>query len=91
MNGRIGAAYEELFAGSLDEQTERLAYHYYRSDDQAKAITYLEAAAERATAKAARAEAAELLRRAIKVSAKLGDSAAESRARAQLEALAPAQ
>jgi class 3 adenylate cyclase len=91
LNGRVAAAYEELFTGSTDEHTERLAYHYYRSDDQARAIPYLEAAADRAAEQAAWTEADELLRRAIKVAEKTGNAEAESRARARLAALTPAE
>jgi adenylate cyclase len=89
LNGRVAAAYEELFAGALDDYAQVLAYHYYRSDDQTKAVPFLERAADRAAAQGASAEAGELLRRAAKVAGKLGDTSAEKRVRARLASLAP--
>jgi hypothetical protein len=79
LHGRVAAAYEELFAGTLDDHVDVLAYHYYRSDDQSKALAYLERAADRATAQGAPADAAELLRRAQKVAGRVGDQAADRR------------
>ncbi|HEV8419985.1 MAG TPA: AAA family ATPase, partial [Actinomycetota bacterium] len=79
LNGRVAAAYEALFAGALDDHLDVLAYHYYRSDDQSKAMGYLEQAADRALARDDRLEAAELLRRARKVAGRLGDEGEERR------------
>jgi class 3 adenylate cyclase len=79
LNGRVAAAYEALFAGSLDDHLDVLAYHYYRSDDQSKAMAYLERAAERALAREDRALAVELIRRAGKVAGRLGDEVEERR------------
>jgi class 3 adenylate cyclase len=79
LNGRVAAALEALFAGSLDDHMEALAYHYYRSDDQSKALTYLERSADRALGRGDRTRAAELVRRAQKVATRLGDSVEERR------------
>jgi hypothetical protein len=79
LNGRVAAAYEALFAGSLDDHIDVLAYHYYRSDDQSKAIPYLERSADRALDRDDRARAAELVRRAQKVAGRLGDATEEKR------------
>jgi class 3 adenylate cyclase/predicted ATPase len=89
LNGRVAAAYEELFAGSLDEHVDVLAYHYYRSDDQSKALAYLERAADRAQSQGTVAEAEELLRRAQKVAGRVGDHAAEDRLGHRLAELTP--
>jgi predicted ATPase len=87
LNGRVAAAYEALFAGSLDDHLDVLAYHYYRSDDQSKAVDYLERAADRALAREDRLEAAELIRRATKVAGRLGDQGQERRLSDRLAAL----
>ncbi|MCI0394050.1 MAG: tetratricopeptide repeat protein [Chloroflexi bacterium] len=47
---QVGEALEQLFAGRLDEECEMLAYHFGRSDDQAKAMHYLEKASQVAQA-----------------------------------------
>ncbi|TMK85005.1 MAG: hypothetical protein E6G44_08445 [Actinobacteria bacterium] len=73
IHGRVGAAFEEFFAGSPHDHLELLAYHYYRSDDQSRAMAYLEQAAERAAGLGAAPQAGELLRRAKKVADRLGD------------------
>jgi predicted ATPase len=87
LNGRVAAAYEALFAGSLDDHIDALAYHYYRSDDQSKAPAYLEQAADRSLARGDGVEAAELLRRAQKVAGRLGNGGEERRLADRLAAL----
>jgi hypothetical protein len=83
----VAAAYEALFAGAPEDHVEALAYHYYRSDDQAKALPYLERAADRAVDRGDRAEATDLLHRAQKVALRLGDGAQERRLEARLAEL----
>jgi class 3 adenylate cyclase len=46
--GLVAAAFEELYASSLDEHLERLAHYYAQSDEAPQAVAYLERAAERA-------------------------------------------
>jgi class 3 adenylate cyclase len=87
---RVASAFEELFADSLDEHLEPLAHYYGRSDDLRKALEYLEAAAERAVRMEAGFQAAELLRRAGKVAAELGDAEAQARVAERLAALGEA-
>ena len=87
LNGRAAAAYEALFAGAPEDHIEALAYHYYRSDDQAKSLPYLDRAADRAVDRGDRSEAIELLRRAQKVALRLGDGAQERRLEARLAEL----
>jgi class 3 adenylate cyclase len=87
LHGRVAAAYEALFAGSLDDHLAVLAYHYYRSEDQSKALDYLERMATAAMARGDREEAAEFLRRAQKVAGRLGNVEEERRIAERLAAL----
>jgi class 3 adenylate cyclase len=82
--GRVAAAFEELFADSLDEHVELLAHYYGRSDNLAKALEYLERAADEAVRLNADFQAAELWGRARRVANELGDSEAEARIGARL-------
>ena len=75
----VAAAFEELFADSLDEHLELLAHFYGRSDDLQKALEYLERAADEAARLKADFQAAELWRRAGRAAAELGDVEAEAR------------
>jgi predicted ATPase len=79
LHARVAAAFEELFAASLDDYLELIAHHYARSQNFAKALEYLERAGDKAAALDARAQAAELWRRARKVAARMHDEAAEQR------------
>ena len=45
---KIGGAIEELYADRLEEYYELLAYHYVRSDNNEKAVAYLDLANQRA-------------------------------------------
>jgi class 3 adenylate cyclase len=67
IHGRIGKAIEELYPDRLEEFYEMLAYHYSKSDDLAKGISYGEKAATRASSVYAYAEAVRLLEQAIEV------------------------
>ncbi|HXJ63082.1 MAG TPA: adenylate/guanylate cyclase domain-containing protein, partial [Actinomycetota bacterium] len=46
--GRAAHAYEELYSNSLEDRLEILALYYYRSDEQDRALDYLERAGDRA-------------------------------------------
>jgi predicted ATPase len=85
--GQVGAAYEALFADSLEERAEQLAFLFYRSDDQGKALHYLERAAERAVLLDAREHAVDLYRRGRKAAGRLGDEGAQGRLSERLAAL----
>jgi tetratricopeptide (TPR) repeat protein/transcriptional regulator with XRE-family HTH domain len=63
---------------------EQLAYHYARTDDQPKALFYLEQAADQATARYAHAEAESRYRAVSDLARELGD---RGRERAALEKL----
>jgi class 3 adenylate cyclase len=85
--GAVGAAFESLYASTLDDHLEVLAHYFSRSPDLGKGLVYLERAAERALALDAVARADELYMRAQKVAQKLGDPAALSRVSDRLGAL----
>jgi predicted ATPase len=87
LHARVAAAYEWEFAGSLDQHVDTIAYHHYRSDDQARAMPYLEQAADAALARGDPTHAAELLRRAEKIAARVGDEDAQRRVAARLLAV----
>jgi class 3 adenylate cyclase/tetratricopeptide (TPR) repeat protein len=57
IHGRIGRIIEELFAERLSEFYESLAYHFHRSGQQAKAVTYLVKAGQKSTRRYALEEA----------------------------------
>jgi predicted ATPase len=75
LHGLVGSALEEVFADSLDEHLELLAYQFGRSDQLEKAFHYLMRAALRAEEFAAGPQADELRRRAAKVKARLDQDA----------------
>lgn len=54
---KIASAIEELYPDRLDEQAERLAFHYGESQDAAKALPHVIRAAERSAARFANEEA----------------------------------
>jgi class 3 adenylate cyclase len=85
--GRVAHAYEELYENSLEDRLEILALYYYRSDEPARALGYLERAGLRAEELDARFQAAQLWRRALKVAERLGDAEAERRIGHLLERL----
>jgi len=85
--GQVAAAYEALYAASIDDRLEVLAHYYARSHDLAKALDYLERAGGKAAAIDANAHAIELWQRALKVADKLGDQEAQRRVREHLAGL----
>jgi predicted ATPase len=87
LHARAAAAYEQLYAGALDDYLERLAHHHAQSQNLPRALEYLERAASKAAALDARTRAVELWRRAQRVAVKLGDANAEERIASRLEAL----
>jgi len=77
--GSVAAAFETLFASSLDDYLDVLANYHARSDHPEKALGYLERAAERAVALDAPDQAADLCHRAIKIAEKIGDEGGKAR------------
>ncbi len=61
---RVGRTLETVSADRLEEVSDRLAYHYARSEDAAKAVSYLMRFAERATRRYAHLDAVAALDRA---------------------------
>ncbi|HZJ50892.1 MAG TPA: adenylate/guanylate cyclase domain-containing protein [Actinomycetota bacterium] len=73
LNGRVGALLEED-SGTLSEDNPGvLAFYYYRSDHQEKALRYLERAATKADSFNASTHSSELWRRALKAAKRAGD------------------
>ena len=70
LHGRVGHAMEELHADRTDEVVNELAFHYRRSDDDAKAVHWLCRAGDRAKALFANQEALASYRAALE---RLGD------------------
>ena len=66
-------AIEELYADRLEEHVERLAYHYDRTDDAARAATYLFRAGEKSRRAHLNEEALQAFRRALERLATLTD------------------
>jgi class 3 adenylate cyclase len=87
--GRLAHAYERLYENSLDDRLEILALYYYRSDEQVRALEYLERAGVRAERIDARVQAAQLWRRALKVALNLGNQDVEGRIRSLIDRLGP--
>lgn len=77
---RVGEAIEELYSSHLDDQVERLAFHYTQSRDAARALPYLIRSAERASARFANEQALEYLGTAQGM-AEQTDATAEQRIR----------
>jgi class 3 adenylate cyclase len=57
LHGRIGAALEALYAGSLEDHLAELAHHYSRSPNADKAVDYLSRAAQQTLSRSAFNEA----------------------------------
>jgi hypothetical protein len=87
LHARVASAYEQLYSGALDDQLERLAHHHAQSENLARALEYLEAAAAKAASLDAATRASELWQRAQRVAERLGDGDAEERIASRLEAL----
>jgi tetratricopeptide (TPR) repeat protein len=65
LHHKIAAAIEELYPDRLDEQSERLAFHYGESKDAARALPHVIRAAERAASRFANEEALTSYRTAL--------------------------
>jgi hypothetical protein len=64
LHGAIARALEAVYADRLAEVYDRLAYHYGRTDEAAKAVLYLEQLAKKAVGAHAHAEAVRILEEA---------------------------
>jgi predicted ATPase len=77
---RIAAAFEGLYARSLDDRLEQLAHYHAQAGDSARAIGYLERAAAAAEARGAAEQGQALWQRVQRLAARVGDADAEQRA-----------
>jgi class 3 adenylate cyclase len=82
--GRVGHAMEEHLGDRVDDRLEQLAFYFYRSDEHAKALDYLDRAAERALAVESLGRAEELWTRAHRLAERLGDTAKAGEIRGRL-------
>jgi predicted ATPase len=82
--GRVAHAMEERFADQLEDRLEQLAFYYYRSDDEGRALAYLERAAVRASELDARERARDLWTRAARLAGRLGDDTSTARIESRL-------
>lgn len=65
LHNKIATAMEDLYADRLDDQAERLAFHYSESKDAAKALPHVIRSAERAASRFANEEALSYYRTAL--------------------------
>ena len=77
---RIAAAFEGLYARSLDERLEQVAHYHAQAGDSGRAIAYLERAAGAAEARGAAEQGQALWERVQRLAARTGDVEAERRA-----------
>jgi class 3 adenylate cyclase len=75
----VAVAYEQTFADSLDDQLERCAFYWARGGDLARALDYLERAANQATSLRAHTQAADLWSRAASLAERINDPDARDR------------
>ena len=71
--GRVGHAMEAYLGDRADDRLEQLAFYFYRSDEHAMALDYLDRAAEHAAAFEALARAEELWTRALRLAERVDD------------------
>jgi predicted ATPase len=86
--GRVASAFEEMYAETVEDRLELLAFYSYRSDAPEKALRYLERAGKRAAGIDAPKQATELWGRALRIAEKLGDPQSEDRLTEMLASLA---
>ncbi len=67
----VGETVEELFPNRLEDQADRLAYHFHEAGDAARALKYYRAAGDKAARLYANAEAGSHYTRAIEVAEQL--------------------
>jgi predicted ATPase len=75
--GRVGHAMEAHLGDRVDDRLEQLAFYFYRSDEHAKALDYLDRAAERALAVESLGRAEELWTRALRLAERIDAARAD--------------
>jgi class 3 adenylate cyclase len=86
---RVAAAFEGLYARSLDERLEQLAHYHAQAGDSGRAIAYLERAATAAEARGAAEQGQALWERVQRLASRAGNAEAERRAGERLAVRAP--
>jgi class 3 adenylate cyclase len=71
--GRVGHAMEAYLGDRAEDRLEQLAFYFYRSDEHATALEYLDRAAERAAAVESLGRAEELWTRAHRLAERVDD------------------
>jgi predicted ATPase len=71
--GRVGHAMEAYLGDRAEDRLEQLAFYFYRSDEHATALDYLDRAAERAAAVESLGRAEELWTRAHRLAERVDD------------------
>ncbi|HKG43118.1 MAG TPA: BTAD domain-containing putative transcriptional regulator [Gaiellaceae bacterium] len=84
--GRVAAAYEHAYDGSLDDHLEPLAHYHVQADDFVRALEYVERAAEHA-AEVNPGRAVDLWERARQLATRAGDDVAQQRIGSRLEGM----
>jgi class 3 adenylate cyclase/predicted ATPase len=85
---QIGETLEKVYAGRLEQNCDLLAYHFSRSDDQERAITYLEMAAQKAKRAYASATAIQHYQDLLDLHRERGDPAGQADALYQMGVIA---
>jgi predicted ATPase/DNA-binding winged helix-turn-helix (wHTH) protein len=91
LHQRIGQALEELWNGDRIEIAAELARHFQEGRDYARAVRYLQLAAENAAQRCAYREAAAILETALEAAAKLPEATRREAELGVLQQLAAAQ
>ena len=79
LHAAAGRAFEQLYAGRLEDVYDRLAHHYSKADVADEAVTYLALFAEEAARGYAHAEAAQALREALSHAERLPETERDRR------------
>lgn len=87
--GRVAAAFEGLYARSLDERLEQAAHYHAQAGDSARAIACLERAAAEAESRGAAEQGLALWERVQRLASRAGDVETERRAGERVAILAP--
>jgi predicted ATPase len=86
---RIAAAFEGLYARSLDERLEQLAHYHAQAGDSARALACLQRAADAAEQRGAAEQSQALWERIQRLASRAGDAESERRASERLAVRTP--
>ena len=85
--GRVAAAFEGVYSRSLDERLEQVAHYHAQAGDSARAIAYLERAADAAETRGASEQVQALWERVRRLASRAGDAETEKRASERIAVL----